>query len=136
MRHGRAFPIQPHLARSDPAQGVYSAFNQARAAILAGFDAASSPANGWNDEVRDGTLEPQHVVRTSDTVATIGPLPATPDYNISAQEIVTGTIPASALVGAAEIEATPTFTVDVVAGGTTPKGVFDNVFAGPFGGPI
>ena len=99
-----------------PSQGVFSAFNLARGDIIAGLDAATSPALGWNDEVRDGSLEPQHVIRTSDTVVTIT-LPATATYNISAQETITVTVPASALVGGSLIIGSPTFTIDEVAAG-------------------
>ena len=105
------------LTGSPPLQGVFSAFNLARGDIIAGLDAASSPALGWNAEVRDGSLQPQHVIRTSDTVVTIT-LPATATYDISAaQETITVTVPASALVLAAPITGSPTFTVDPVAGG-------------------
>ena len=113
MRSGRSFPISP-LFGPPPAQGVFSAFNLARADIIAGLDAASSPALGWNAEVRDGSLQPQHVIRTSDTIVTIT-LPATATYDISAQETITVTVPASALVLAAPITGSPTFTVDAVA---------------------
>ncbi len=119
MRLGRSFPIKAHYG-VPPAQGVYSAFNQDRANIIAGLDAATSPTNGWNNEVRDSALLPQHVVRTSSTVVTIT-LPAVPAYDISSQEIITATVPASALVtSAGEVIATPTFTIDAVGGVAKP----------------
>lgn len=84
-------------------------------AFIDGFDAASSPANGWNNEVRDKALTSE-VVRTSDTVATwtVG---AQAGYDISAQEVITGTIPAAVLTGAASLVAVPTFTIDPVSSG-------------------
>lgn len=85
-------------------------------ALIDGFDAASSPTNGWNNEVRDKALTSE-VVRTSDTVAT-WTVAAQAGYDVSAQETITGTIPTDVLVtGAGAITATPTFTVDQVAGG-------------------
>lgn len=85
-------------------------------ALIDGFDAASSPANGWNNEVRDKALTSE-VVRTSSTVAT-WTVAAQSGYDISAQEIITGTIPVAVLVtGAGAITATPTFTIDEVVSG-------------------
>lgn len=85
-------------------------------ALIDGFDAASSPTNGWNNEVRDKALTSE-VVRTSSTIAT-WTVAAQTGYDISAQEVITGTIPTDVLVtGAAAITATPTFTVDAVSAG-------------------
>lgn len=85
-------------------------------ALIDGFDAASSPTNGWNNEVRDKALTSE-VVRTSSTVAT-WTVAARAGYDISAQETITGTIPTAVLVtGAGALTATPTFTVDEVATG-------------------
>lgn len=82
-------------------------------ALIDGFDAASSPTNGWNNEVRDKALTSE-VVRTSSTVAT-WTVAAQAGYDISSQEIITGTIPTDVLViGAGALTATPTFTVDQV----------------------
>ena len=89
-------------------------FDAQRQNIIDGLDAASSPTNGWNNEVRD-KLAVGTVVRTSDTVVTIT-LSAQSGYNISAQETITVTVPASALVtSATPYTATPTFTVDYTA---------------------
>jgi len=86
-------------------------------ALIAGFDAATSPANGWNNEVRDKAAHTE-VVRTSATIATWTIL-AQSGYNTSAQEVITGTIPTDVLViGSAAILAAPTFTIDSVAVGT------------------
>ena len=91
-----------------------STFDAQRQNIIDGLDAATSPTNGWNNEVRD-KMSVSEVVRTSDTVVTITLL-AQSGYDISAQETVTATIPASALVGSASpIVASPTFTVDYTA---------------------
>ena len=81
-------------------------------ALIDGFDAASSPTNGWNNEVRDNALTSE-VVRTSSTVAT-WTVAAQAGYDVSAQEVITGTIPAAVLTAATEIVATPTFTIDEV----------------------
>ena len=85
-------------------------------ALIAGFDAASSPTNGWNNEVRDKAAHTE-VVRTSSTIAT-WTVAAQSGYDISSQEIITGTIPTDVLVtGAGAITATPTFTVDTAVSG-------------------
>lgn len=85
-------------------------------ALIDGFDAASSPTNGWNNEVRDKASTTE-VVRTSSTVAT-WTVAAQAGYDVSAQEVITGTIPTAVLVtGAGTIVATPTFTIDEVATG-------------------
>lgn len=80
------------------------------AALTAGVDAASSPATGWNTVVRDAAVNPITWVRTSATVAT-GTLAANPSYAITADEVLTVTIPASALTGGVAIIATPTITI-------------------------
>ncbi len=82
-------------------------------ALIDGFDAASSPTNGWNNEVRDKAATTE-VVRTSSTIAT-WTVAAQAGYDVSAQEVITGTIPTAVLVtGAGAITATPTFTIDEV----------------------
>ena len=82
-------------------------------ALIDGFDAASSPTNGWNNEVRD-KASTSEVVRTSSTVAT-WTVAAQAGYDITSQETITGTIPTAVLVtGAGALTATPTFTVDQV----------------------
>ncbi len=85
------------------------AFADQRQAIINGLDAASSPAFGWNDEVRDKEVVGA-VVRTSNTVVTIT-LTAASAYSILGDETVTVTVPAAALTGAAALTAAPTFTV-------------------------
>lgn len=77
-------------------------------AIIDGLDAASSPALGWNAEVRDKEVVGA-VVRTSNTVVTIT-LTAAAAYDITVNETITVTVPAAALNGGAAITATPIFT--------------------------
>ena len=90
-----------------------ASFDLQRDEILQGLDSAQSEALGWNLQVRDTELVTA-VVRTSDTVVTIT-LNAQVAYNITATETITVTVPATAVVGAQEILATPTFTVTTTA---------------------
>lgn len=90
-------------------------FDDIRADIIAGLDSAQSEAAGWDAKVK-ANIPVANVVRTSDTVVTIT-LQAQADYDITAQETITVTVPASAVAGAAQIVATPTFTVDTAVGG-------------------
>lgn len=81
--------------------------------IIAGLDSAQSETFGWNAEVRDKKL--MTVVRTSDTVVTIT-LAASPSYSISTEEVVTATVPASALVtSSSEVVGTPVFTINSIS---------------------
>lgn len=85
-------------------------------AIIDGLTAASSPTNGWNNEVRDKEVTTA-VVRTSATVCTIT-LTASAAYDISSTETITPTIPAAVLVTSADpVVSTPTFTVTAIAVG-------------------
>jgi len=89
-------------------------------ALIDGFDAASSPTNGWNNEVRDKALTSE-VVRTSSTVAT-WTVAAQAGYDIASQETITGTIPAAVLVtSASPVVAAPTFTIDAVSSVSFPQ---------------
>lgn len=91
-------------------------FDAQRQAIIDGLDSSASDSNGWNAEVRDKEVVTA-VVRTSPTVVTIT-LSAAADYNISASESITATIPASALVlGALDVVATPSFIISSVSAG-------------------
>lgn len=89
-------------------------FNDARQAIINGLDSAQAEGTGWDAVVKAG-LAVTAVVRTSDTVVTIT-LPAFASYNITAQEVITVTVPAAALVSGGPITGTPTFTVDTFGG--------------------
>lgn len=91
-------------------RAVTSPFNDQRANIAAGLDSAQSEAGGWDAKVAPN-IPVANVVRTSDTVCTIT-LQAQADYNITAQETITATVPSTALAGASALVATPTFTVD------------------------
>lgn len=88
-------------------------FNGQRQAIIDGITSAQSELLGWNNEVRDN-LGVGDVTRNSDTQVTVD-LSGQVTYDITAQEIITVTVPASALVGGVPLTATPTFTVDTVA---------------------
>jgi hypothetical protein len=86
-------------------------FDAQRQNIINGLDAATSPTNGWNNEVRDKEVVGS-VVRTSSTVVTIT-LSAQAGYNITSQETITVTVPNTALVtSAGDLTGVPTFTVD------------------------
>lgn len=93
---------------------VTTPFADARAAIITGIDSAQAEAAGWDAKVK-ANIPVGNVVRTSDTVCTVT-LQAQADYDITAQETITVTLPASALTGDAQIVATPTFTVDTSGG--------------------
>lgn len=83
-------------------------------AIIDGIDSAQAEAAGWDAVVKTALDPATDVVRTSDTVCTIT-LPAFTSYNITAQETITATIPAAALVTSADpVVATPTFNVSPV----------------------
>lgn len=100
--------------------GLTSAFEEQRQAFINGLTSSTTPTNGWNNEVRDITLKPKHVKRTSPTVVTVT-LPSTGLYDISSQEVVEDTIPASILVtSVSAVVATPTFTIDTVGASTVP----------------
>lgn len=98
-------------------------FDAQRANIAAGVDSAQSEGTGWNAVVKAG-IDVGDVVRTSDTVVTIT-LDAEATYNITATETITVTVPSTAVTGATEIVATPTFTVTAV-GGTAVKDFISN----------
>lgn len=90
-------------------------FDAQRQNIINGLDAAASPTNGWNNEVRDKEVVTA-VVRTSSTLVTIT-LTAQAGYDVAATETITTTIPATALVtSAGAITGSPTFTVTAVSG--------------------
>ena len=89
---------------------IQTPFNTAIPDIMAGLTSAQVEATGWNTLVRDA--QAMTVIRTSDTVVTITLDPIV-GYNITAQETVTATVPASALaLTNNSIVALPTFTID------------------------
>ncbi len=95
--------------------GARAAFDAERQNIINGLVSAQAEANGWNNVVQGG-LQVTDVVRTSNTVVTIT-LPALAGYDISAQETITVTVPASALAQSSiAVVAVPTFNVGVTAG--------------------
>lgn len=82
-------------------------------ALIAGLDSDGAEATGWDAVVKAG-LAHGDVTRDSDTQLTIL-LPAFASYDIAANETITATIPATALTGAVETVANPTFTVSFVS---------------------
>lgn len=88
-------------------------FDAIRQDIIDGIDSAQSEATGWDAVVKVG-IAVTDVVRTSDTVVTIT-LPAFATYDITAQETITATVPASALSLSTSAIAVPTFTIDTAA---------------------
>ena len=88
---------------------VGATFDAIRQDIINGLNSAQSEAAGWNATVR-ATEVVGAVVRTSDTVVTIT-LSAQATYLTLASEVITITVPATALVAAAAIVASPTFEI-------------------------
>ena len=79
-------------------------------ALIDGLDSAQSEGTGWNAEIRDKEVV-SAVVRTSNTICTIT-LTASADYDITANETITLTIPAAVLVtSGSDVEADSTFDV-------------------------
>ena len=94
---------------ADMWDATIGADNAKTTALIDGVDSAQSETDGW-DTVVKATLDFNDVVRTSNTVVTIT-LGAEPTYDITANETITVTVPATAVVGANAIVATPTFTI-------------------------
>lgn len=92
-------------------------FDDKVADLIAGLDSAQAEATGWDAVVKAG-LSGSNVARTSDTVATVT-LPAFASYNITAQETITVTVPATMHSSRNAITGSPTFTVDTAAGGAS-----------------
>lgn len=85
--------------------------NAITTAFIQGLDSNLAEAGGWDAKVK-ATLTHAAVVRTNDTTATVT-LPAIADYQITATEIVTLTIPATSTTSEEEIVATPTIPISV-----------------------
>ena len=114
------------VAAGAPFQGV-------RQDIIDGLTSAQVEATGWNAEVRD-KMSVTEVVRTSDTVVTIT-LAAQAGYDITADETITATIPASAVVLGGPYVGSPTFDILIdptaaVTGTATATIVEEDVIAG------
>lgn len=90
-------------------------FDAIRQDIIDGLDSTGVGTNGWNNEVRD-KQGVAGVVRTSDTVVTIT-LDAQAAYAITASEVITVTVPDSALAGLGPLVGSPTFSVGTGVGG-------------------
>lgn len=90
-------------------------FNAQRQNIIDGVTSAQTETFGWNNEVRDNEVVTS-VVRTSDTVVTIT-WSAAPNYDITANETITVTVPATALTSGVELVAleNPTITAIILA---------------------
>lgn len=88
-------------------------FADIRQDIINGLVSAQAEGTGWNAE--RSNIPVTAVVRTSDTVVTIT-LPAIAAYDITATETIAATIPNSALLGAVDVVATPSFTITAVVG--------------------
>lgn len=104
-----AFIIRPPTA---------TLFSGVRQGIINGLDSAQSEGTGWDAVVKAGQ-NVTGVVRTSSTVVTIT-LDAFGSYDITAQETITATLPATALIDRTSIVASPTFTVADSSGGVAP----------------
>jgi hypothetical protein len=93
----------------DTWDATIGADNAKTTALIAGIDSAQSETNGWDACVK-ANLDYNDVVRTSATVVTIT-LGAEATYDITANETITVTVPATAVAGSDPIVATPTFDV-------------------------
>jgi hypothetical protein len=99
-----------------------SPFNDARAAIRDGVAGGAV----W-DPLRSTTMPVANVVRTSSNVVTITLAPAG-TFDITSQETITPTVPASALSGGGSVVASPPFTIDPSGGGPPPTPCFRSLF--------
>ena len=97
---------------SDTWDATIGADNAKTTALIAGIDSAQSEGAGW-DAVVKANLDYNDVVRTSDSVVTIT-LGAEATYQLTANETITVTVPATAVTSATELVATPTFAIVAV----------------------
>lgn len=86
-------------------------FDAQRQNIINGMVSAQSEAHGWNNEVK-AKIGVSDVVRTSNTVVTIT-LDAESAYAITAPDVITLTVPATALILGAALVASPIFTINI-----------------------
>ena len=77
--------------------------------MINGIDSDQAEAAGWDAVVKTG-LTFNDVTRTSATVVTFT-LPAFATYDITVDETITVTVPASAIASGGPITATPTFSI-------------------------
>jgi len=80
--------------------------NAATTALLAGFNGSLSGAGSWDDEANWTYAD---CIRNSDTQITL--IVKVDAYDVSADETITATIPASILTGSAAIVASPVITI-------------------------
>ena len=90
------------------------AFADQRQNIINGMTSAGTETLGWNNEVRD-KIAVTDVVRTDATIVTIT-LDAEAGYDITANETITVTIPATALTSGTALVASPTFAITIIGG--------------------
>jgi len=74
-------------------------FDAIRQSLINGLDSNKAEATGWDTKIK-AALAVTDVVRTSATIATIT-LPAAPTYQITADEVISFTLPQGAVVGGA-----------------------------------
>ena len=96
---------------NDTWDATVGADNAITTALIAGIDSAGGEPAGWNNVVKTG-LTFADVTRTSATVVTVT-LPAFAGYEITANETITVTVPATAVASSGPITAIPTFTVAI-----------------------
>ena len=105
------------LTIQDPADDWVAAggtFDAQRQNIINGLDAAEIETTGWNNEVRD-QISVGSVIRTSADIVTISVTGSeATGYNITASEVITVTVPSTALTLGVGKTATPTFTITAV----------------------
>lgn len=86
--------------------------------IKAGCDADGAEASGWNAQIRDPVGSTMTITRDSATQYTISAITPDEEYNITANETVTVTVPASALVtSTSDLVCPTTMTITTVAAG-------------------
>lgn len=106
-------------------------FNAQRQNIIDGIDSNKSEDGGWDAKVK-AALAVTTVARTSNTVVTII-IPAIEDYDITEAEIITATIPATALTGAGALVASPTFSMTFTSDATAPVSYAGGILSTGFG---
>lgn len=102
--------------------------NAITTALIAGIDSDKAEGTGW-DAVVKANMVFGDITRTSDTVVTII-LAAEAGYDITDTEIITVTIPATAVTSAVEIIADNTFSIGYEAIGAE-SGSIGYVSGGP-----